>query len=167
MRKVGSKSYTGLVELAKTLPPINTMVELGSHIGESAAIFLNHARVNRIYCVDVWWGDVGGEFESEFDVFAAHHPTVVKIKKFTHDAAADFKDGELDFVYIDAKHAYEYVKRDIDLWLPKIKPDGIIAGHDYVWWLPGVIQAVAERFDRPHHVFRDGSWIVNLAEGYG
>jgi hypothetical protein len=34
-------------------------------------------------------------------------------------------------VYIDAIHLYDYVKRDIALWLPKLREGGIISGDDY------------------------------------
>ena len=32
-----------------------------------------------------------------------------------------FTDESLDFVYIDANHAYEYVVQDINLWYTKVK----------------------------------------------
>lgn len=48
-----------------------------------------------------------------------------------------FEDESLDFVYIDANHAYNFVKQDIDLWWPKVKYKGWLCGHDYInidWW---------------------------------
>lgn len=36
-----------------------------------------------------------------------------------------------DFVFVDANHLYEAVKRDIELWLPTVRSGGIIAFHDY------------------------------------
>jgi hypothetical protein len=60
------------------------------------------------------------------------------------------KDGDLDFVYIDADHTYEAVKADIAAWWPKVRVGGTLSGHDYVKrTLPngvsfGVIQAVNE-----------------------
>jgi predicted O-methyltransferase YrrM len=62
-------------------------------------------------------------------------------------SAAQFPDNSLDFVFIDASHDYDSVKRDIKAWLPKVrKPNGIIAGHDYCEVWPGVIKAVHEEF---------------------
>jgi hypothetical protein len=34
-------------------------------------------------------------------------------------------------LYIDANHEYEYVKRDIHNWYPKLKFGGVFSGHDY------------------------------------
>jgi len=54
------------------------------------------------------------------------------IRKYSMDALADFEDESLDFVYIDGNHAYEYVRDDIAGWITKVRPGGIISGHDYV-----------------------------------
>jgi hypothetical protein len=53
------------------------------------------------------------------------------IKKPSMEAVKDFKDGSLDFVYIDANHTFEYVVNDIAEWSKKIRSGGIISGHDY------------------------------------
>lgn len=48
------------------------------------------------------------------------------------EAAPAFDDATLDFVYIDARHDYESVREDLETWYSKVRPGGIIAGHDYV-----------------------------------
>lgn len=58
--------------------------------------------------------------------------------------AARYFPEELDFVYIDANHNYEYVKQDIETWWPKIKKGGILSGHDYTSPNSGVPKAVDE-----------------------
>ena len=76
------------------------------------------------------------------------------------EAAKKFKDGELDFVYIDANHSYETCKEDIECWFPKVKPGGILGGHDYQPKFPGVIKAVNE-FVKPRNIkleARDEEW---------
>ena len=40
-------------------------------------------------------------------------------------------DGSLDFVYIDGNHFYPAVKKDIELWWPKVRVGGVMGGHDY------------------------------------
>jgi predicted O-methyltransferase YrrM len=56
----------------------------------------------------------------------------------TSEVGADiFADESLDFAYIDANHAYAFVKQDIALWWPKVKKGGWLCGHDYIkmdWW---------------------------------
>ncbi len=66
------------------------------------------------------------------------------IKDYTTEAANQFLDESLDFVFIDADHGYEGCLRDIKSWAPKIKPGGYVMGHDIHF--PTVIQAVTEYF---------------------
>jgi predicted O-methyltransferase YrrM len=79
------------------------------------------------------------------------------VRKFSFDAANDFADCSLDFVYVDAVHDYKNALRDILDWWPKIKPGGVMAGHDYLDQINigGVfgVKSAADRFaaavDRP------------------
>lgn len=48
-------------------------------------------------------------------------------------SAGIFLDGSVDFCFIDASHVEEDVKRDIKSWWPKIKPGGVLGGHDWTW----------------------------------
>lgn len=54
------------------------------------------------------------------------------LRGLSSDMASRFEDNSLDLVYIDGNHAYDWVKEDIELWWPKIKKGGVIAGHDYL-----------------------------------
>jgi hypothetical protein len=44
----------------------------------------------------------------------------------------DVTNGSLDFVYIDGNHRFEQVVADLAAWAPKVRPGGIVAGHDYL-----------------------------------
>jgi hypothetical protein len=57
--------------------------------------------------------------------------TVVPLATDSTLAAKLFPDNSVDFVYIDAEHSREALLRDLRLWWPKVKPGGIIGGHDY------------------------------------
>jgi len=46
-------------------------------------------------------------------------------------AVKDFADNSLDFVFIDGNHSFEYVIEDIAKWSKKVRPGGIVSGHDY------------------------------------
>ena len=63
------------------------------------------------------------------------------------ESATRYEDGTLDAVFLDAGHDYEGVSRDIDAWRPKVRPGGILAGHDFCPKYPGVARAVTERFE--------------------
>lgn len=47
------------------------------------------------------------------------------------ECADQVPDKSLDFVFVDANHYYPHVKLDIEAWLPKLKPSGLMCGHDY------------------------------------
>jgi len=48
------------------------------------------------------------------------------------DAASHFEDNSFDYIYVDARHDYCAVTEDIEYYWPKVKPGGIMAGHDFV-----------------------------------
>lgn len=75
-------------------------------------------------------------------------------------ASARYADESLEFVRIDGDHEYESVCADIDAWLPKIRPGGVLAGDDFNW--PGVQKAVRERF--PNARIDDTQWIAAVPE---
>ena len=78
---------------------------------------------------------------SKYDI--ANHIHIIPKNSF--NASLDIPNNCLDFIFIDADHSYEAVRSDIDNWLPKLKNNGIIAGHDYPYCI-GVKQAVEETF---------------------
>lgn len=59
------------------------------------------------------------------------YPNYTFLKEFSMDALKRFSDNSLDFVYLDGNHGSPYVDQDITEWYKKVKPSGILAGHDY------------------------------------
>jgi predicted O-methyltransferase YrrM len=90
------------------------------------------------------------------------------LRKRSCEAAAFVGDGSRDFVFIDADHSYEGCKADIDTWLPKLKPNGLIGGHDYQnpdFPAFGVTRAVDEFVQRHSLQLETGEnfcWFVQL-----
>lgn len=80
----------------------------------------------------------------------------VPCKNFSVDAAKLLPD-ELDFVYLDANHNYEFVKQDIAAWYPKIRKGGLLAGHDFSPRFPGVEQALQELDDTVYIIPASGA----------
>jgi hypothetical protein len=62
-------------------------------------------------------------------------------------SSSQFPDNYFDWIYIDGNHQYEFVKSDLEIFLPKVKMHGLLAGDDYGspgWWQDGVTRAVDE-----------------------
>ncbi|NEI52711.1 hypothetical protein GR217_34395 [Rhizobium leguminosarum] len=73
----------------------------------------------------------------------------------THEAAAHVEDGSLCGLFIDADHSEAGCRRDIELWRPKLKPGGMLAGHDIDW--PTVKAAVSDMVPG-YQVAQDNVW---------
>ncbi len=69
--------------------------------------------------------------------------SVTFIRQKSCDAAAKIPD-DLDFVYIDGNHNYDYVKRDLELYYPKLNAGGVVGGDNFESIFPGVAKAVIE-----------------------
>lgn len=135
------------------------IVELGSWVGHSAlamAEACDGVADYTIHCVDHWEGGnaIQRKAAKEGDAYAEFcrnvgdrlDRTIYPLRGTTNESAEQFADATIDILFIDADHSYEGVLADIDAWLPKVKPGGLILGHDYSCIFPGVKRAVHERF---------------------
>lgn len=131
--------YSFYEQIARWIPQNGVWVEVGVYWGESfrwgTVACLNEGKNVRMVAVDAFpdaWHHHGTPmeqmFHSHMEPLAGHYET---IRAESSEAAANFADGSVDFVFIDANHTAEFVRRDVLAWLPKVKPGGIIAGHDY------------------------------------
>ena len=156
----GNNRIDGLVDLCeKYIKPTDHGVEVGSFSGVSSRVLSLHC--GRLDCVDHWFGGgVVSQGEDIFDAMLPDYPNIVKVKLPSVQAAGQYADHSLDFVYIDADHAYASVVEDINAWKNKVKQGGFIAGHDS--YMPEVLQAVRDCLDEPDHFFTDTSWLVKL-----
>ena len=90
-----------------------------------------------------------------------------RIYRGTSLSAAKDLPGGLDYVFIDGIHTYEAVKKDIEAWVPKVRPGGWIGGHDYdnLPRFPGVRRAVDEIFGEDRiELDADHTWWMRLPE---
>lgn len=89
-------------------------------------------------------------------------PRATLMRATTVAAARRVRNASLDFVFIDADHTYEGASADIDGWQRKVRPGGMLLGHDHnPERFPGVVRAVSERFDNIE-LFDDHVWGVRL-----
>lgn len=167
-----SVNTQGLIDLIDTIPNNVVMAEIGCYAGESTKLFMESGKIIVMYCIDIWEDELNifkninnnhnfELVEKTFDNNVKDY-NVVKLK-MTSKMSSQFLP-KLDVVYIDANHEYEYVKKDIEVSLYKLKSNGIICGHDYNEESPGVIRAVNEFFGKPDKIFSDSSWAVYLKD---
>ena len=143
----------------KVLGPVDEAVELGVAAGEHAALIHQILNPKRFYLIDAWGLDEAYR-ELTGEGPAKYYPALEKTRQMfegrsgvqiiqgkTTTEHVKFGDHKFDFIYIDADHRYESMKKDIENWFPKLRVGGIIAGHDYCDDLKpvfGVIKAVTE-----------------------
>ena len=79
------------------------------------------------------------------------YPNYIFVEKLSMEAVSDFADGSLDMVYIDGNHRSPFVDDDIREWTKKVRPGGIVSGHDFT-------RGQRSKDDKP-----DGAWDVKDA----
>lgn len=135
-----------LIESIGTEFPNGKGVEVGTFKGEFSKEIMK-LWGGTLYMVDVWlplnneeYNDStnngnfqkGAIFGSAIDNISGYENRAIMIRANSEKASEIFEDESLDFVYIDANHAYDYVVQDIQLWYTKVKPGGFLCGHDYI-----------------------------------
>ena len=178
------------VELVKANQKQGMVVaEIGTYDGSTTKAYIDIIKQNQghLYAIDWFKGNenVSGphaynEANSDniYDAFLNNiysYQNIVTIKRGkSWDVIPEIPDSVLDICFIDADHRYSSVYKDIKLCLPKIKPGGIICGHDLEdinlantanpEWLEtdcvnnkhyGVIQAVYDHFGTNIQVIPD------------
>ncbi len=120
-------------------------VELGSWLGASAIPVSRSIRRwgGTLTCVDTWAGEVNqpsgtvrGQSPWMLVSFARNlidagvSGSVRLVPATTLDAASRWL-GLIDYLYVDADHAYDSVLADLRAWVPWVRPGGLIVGDDY------------------------------------
>ena len=146
-------------------------VEIGTLYGDNAKNMLKFLPIKKLYCIDPYidykelrrdYLQTQNQFNKTFNSatkrLKRYKDKVTFIKKYSYDAVNDIPDN-LDFVYIDGNHAYEYVKQDYELYYPKVKKGGVIGGHDM--GTEGVTKFFLEVAPgKDYHVYFSDWWIV-------
>jgi SAM-dependent methyltransferase len=141
-------------------------VEIGAYLGRSTAYLatriLRSGKSVRVYVVDLWDGFFRQDAHRSLpmnegeDVFwhfmrnmraAGLDAVLCPLKMDSVRAAGLFEEGSVDFVFVDGDHGREPLRCDLEAWFPRVRPGGVLAGHDYVNDdFPGVRQAADEFF---------------------
>ncbi|HEY4810657.1 MAG TPA: class I SAM-dependent methyltransferase [Solirubrobacteraceae bacterium] len=156
-------------------------VEVGVQQGLFSQSLLNSWNGRHLISVDPWkaaeadYHDAANVTQEQHD--ALYDETVKRLAPFGErssvwrmygeQAAAAIPHHSMDFVYLDARHGYEFVMEDLKAWVDKVRPGGVLCGHDYMDVDAadaefGVKTAVDEFFARRHQTvkvtLRDLPW---------
>lgn len=161
-----------LLWLAKQAVEHRCIVEIGSYLGRSTRALLDHTS-GEVYAIDDWKGprdvyltkqqrrDLFYQFIKNTDWINRQH----KLHVVSCDHAnipISMENIKPDMVFIDGSHEYEDTKRDIEYWLPRIVPGGLISGHDINF--DTVQQAVEEVFGEDYSVPENTTiWMKGVA----
>lgn len=141
--------------MTKLRPALNTLkgktnltgCEIGVFRGVNALAILEHLDIKLLYLIDPypppnapdynWYRGLDKNVveDRKKAIALVQSYTDRKITKWIFKRSANahvrIADSSLDFVYIDGNHIYEFCFNDIKLYLPKLKPGGLMSGHDF------------------------------------
>jgi cephalosporin hydroxylase len=127
----------------------DTLVEVGAWLGRSTAFLCQRAKASgksiKVLVVDTFnvipeglpmvsaavaiGGSVRSVFERNMRLAGVWDALEIH-ERASVNAAVAIPDSSCAFVFIDADHSYESVRADIRAWRNKLRPGGILAGHD-------------------------------------
>jgi predicted O-methyltransferase YrrM len=127
---LNQKSPIEILKINRTIMA-QTLNELGFRVGAEIGVAQgNHSKLLceniprlHLYCIDIWEKYPGyNEYTDRIDRYYLEAKNKLAnydcsfIKKFSMDAAKDFENYSLDFVYIDGAHDLKNVVDDLCIW---------------------------------------------------
>ena len=114
-------------------------VEIGSLEGEHAFSILKNLNVKKLYIIDPYEDyENYREGRNQKSLSKAelkcrkrlknYKEKIIFVKKYSDDAIKEIP--KVDYIYIDGNHDYEFVINDLKNYFPKVRENGIVAGHD-------------------------------------
>jgi predicted O-methyltransferase YrrM len=158
----------------------DVLVEVGAWLGRSTAFLGEKAKASgkqiKVIVVDTFEGSqdelhmmsaaavLGGSVQEVFErnMRLADVWEYLEIQAArSADAAAAMPDGCCAFVFIDADHRYDSVRADIRAWIGKVRPGGILAGHDCYTYAT-VYNAVRDELGDQFETTNENVWIHRI-----
>lgn len=166
-RMLPERKIRARTRLVTLLPRGGTGAEVGVWRGDFAEVLLRALQPDDLLLVDSWqfrpeygeslYGGAAARSQEDMDAvyrhvlrrFEANRRVRVRRQESLR-AARDVEPETLDWVYLDAEHTYEAVRRDLSAWASRVRPGGFVCGDDYGvrgWWGSGVTRAVYETIE--------------------
>lgn len=155
--------------LLARMPRGSVCAEIGVHRGQFSRRIMRQIKPAMLHLIDPWQHNnqppydktlYGGLGDSGQLIMDARYEAVKKTfdreirrgrvvihRRYSSDLAQEFNDGYFDWIYMDSNPQYEFVRQDLELYYPKIKPGGFITGDNYAmegWWNNEAQKAVDE-----------------------
>lgn len=132
--------------IIQQMPDEGIVAEVGTQTGRFAKFILSTHKYVQLKTIDIDYSLFAHE-EVESFVAAGR---LQMIEGSSWDELARFEDDFFSWIYIDASHFYDHVKKDLESAKRRVKVGGYIICNDYTNWSPfegdayGVLQAVNE-----------------------
>ena len=134
-KRVRTMEFETRNDFWRSVPPKGKMVEIGVFNCDFCDINLRNFNKKfdkndypMYYAIDI---GKTPKLEERIEMWSKSQPNFQFKMQKGEEAVKDFEDGSLDAIYIDACHGFECVQKDIDMWRPKLKPGGLLSGHDF------------------------------------
>ena len=168
-----SRSYTEkeldwIYHIVRSIPSKGLALEVGLQEGISTAvIYLGLDAQSSFITIDT-----GAITVDKFDTFVTtvknttgRYPIPFAVESLgflflrssSRDASYLFKNNSIDFLYYGDTTCLD---EDLETWLPKIRPGGIVAGHNYHIMYPSVVLMTNKWFIRKELKIVDTLWSV-------
>lgn len=155
--------------LVSTYAPPGRWAEFGVERGVFSREMLKRSDVNELWLIDCWGpypdadprdpaaldAGIGESIYNGIVNTVGRDSRVRIVRELIETAAAGFPREFFDFVYLDAGHKYEHVKRHLGLLYGLVRKGGMLAGHDY-WRAEGCpwidVKRAVDDFCRKHGI---------------
>jgi len=152
----------------KSMPSNSICAEVGVLRGGFSKRILRIVEPKKLHLIDAWkitTGDVYKDsplvleqdqhkMDKNFEIVLERFKTEIKSGQISiehgksEEMLQKFEDNYFDWIYVDANHSYDFVKKDLEACYPKVKKNGFITGDDYgyegKWWGENTTKAVDE-----------------------
>ena len=142
LSRMTDQAAWGLTDLITAMGPDTQGIEIGVYHGVNSYMLLDACpNIKKIVGVDPFESYMDWQYMVTQDVmdeaYAAFNENLelmknrfelLKMKSI--DAASELENDAYDFVFIDGDHSIKAVLSELEMYVPKIKKGGLVAGHD-------------------------------------
>jgi len=140
--------------LLKKLPAGAECAEIGVAVGDFSQQILETCAPAQLHLIDLWSSDTTAHSKSILEKLKMGRNRADSAKElverrfekpiaagtvqlrqgFSWEVVGTYEANTFDWVYLDAAHDFTSVLKDLVALKRVVKPEGLIAGHDYVRW---------------------------------